>query len=163
MANAFLPGSPFNTSADSVGAAYRNGDWSKASRGDRYSMARIGAGFLPMFSGALGNGLINMAENRAINKYENSPDFMGPPRNYNSGAQDPYTYSYANPASVGPPAPGQTQNGAQARSQPMPTFSNQVNMNDPVSMSLLMGSLGFTGTTGGYGPDQGRLFHPYVK
>lgn len=175
LVNWLAPGSPFNTQqGGGVGDAWRAGDYSQAAHGNHYAQGRIATGLIPGLGGVLGNGAINLLEKNNTNKYENGQGFVGPPRNYNSGSlpqgvnrqgagtnEDPYTYGYDNPAAVGPPAPGQTKvptfnkGNAQGKST---NFGNSVSPTDALNYSLLMGSLGFTGTTGTGPEDQAALW-----
>lgn len=187
--NAVAPGRVFDTNqSGGVGNAYAMGDYKQAQLGNPWARARIAAGALPGLLGGAGETIVDQLQNRAINNYENSPDFMGAPRNYNAQGslpsgmtqygdgtyENPYSYGYTNPADVGPPAPNESRSNA-----PMPVFnpktggirgytpggfSGTVNPNDPVGMSLLMGSLGFSSALGGgLGPDANAHQRPLVR
>ena len=169
--NGLLPGTPFNThQSGPAGNAWASGDYSRAAAGDPYARARIAAGLLPGALGGIGEYGVTAFQNRGINNYENSPQFVGPPREGQSfGNESPYTYD--NPLNMGPPTEQQQRQAVMPQFNPKtgmprysPGFGTSVNPNDALSMSMLMGSLGISGALGGgLGPDANAHMRPLVK
>jgi len=106
LANAFAPGSPFNTSAGgSPGNAWRAGDYYRAAHGDDYAKARIAAGLLPVGLDQLATAGVNAYE-RNTRGFEHTPDFVGPPMDYNNVGGPPLPQYQTQYSNYGPYASG---------------------------------------------------------
>lgn len=87
LGNAVMPGRPFNTRQSSLGNAWRAGDYAQFGN-DPYARARVLLGVVPGVGGALGEQAATWAQNRAIDRYEHSPEFVGAPQDYDSSRAD---------------------------------------------------------------------------